>query len=51
MSDQIRLYCAASLRAVATGMIPILAATYLKELQYSPAQIGAIITAGLSGSA
>jgi MFS family permease len=32
-------------------MIPILAAVYLKELEYSPAQIGLIISAGLTGSA
>jgi MFS family permease len=51
MSDQLRLYCAASLRAVATGMIPILVAAYLKELHYSPGQIGSIISAGLAGIA
>lgn len=51
MSDRLRIYCAASLRAVATGMIPILAAAYLKELQYSPAQIGSIISAGMAGTA
>src|SRR5438128_911498 len=49
--DRTLLLAAAFLRALATGMIGVLAGIYLARLSFSPAQIGLVITLGLSGAA
>ena len=51
MSDRSRLYAAAFLRAVATGMIGILLGVYLPQAGCSTAQTGLIVAAGLAGGA
>lgn len=51
MSDRRLLYLAAFLRAVATGMIGVLLGIYLAKRGFDPADIGVVVTAGLSGAA
>jgi len=51
MSDRRLIYVATFLRAVATGMVGVLAGIYLARLSFSPAAIGAVIGAGLAGAA
>ena len=51
MSDRSRLYAAAFLRAVATGMIGILLGVYLPRAGCSTAETGWIVAAGLAGGA
>jgi MFS family permease len=48
--DRTLLYAATLLRAVATGMIGVLAGIYLARLSLSSAQIGAVLSAGLAGA-
>jgi MFS family permease len=50
-SDRRLLYVATFLRALATGMIGVLAGIYLARLSFTPAAIGAILSAGLAGAA
>ena len=49
--DRRLLYAATFLRALATGMIGVLAGIYLARLSFTPAAIGAILSAGLAGAA
>jgi len=49
--DRRLLYAAAWLRAVATGMAGVVLALYLGLLGASPAAIGAVVSAGLTGGA
>ena len=51
MTDRARLYAAAFLRAVATGMTGILLGVYLPRSGCSPAATGVIVAAGLAGGA
>lgn len=51
MSDRRILYAAAFLRALATGMIGVLIGIALARQGFDPAQIGAVVTAGLAGAA
>jgi MFS family permease len=50
-NDRRLLYAATFLRALATGMVGVLAGIYLARLSFSPAAIGAILSAGLAGAA
>ena len=45
------LYVAALLRAVATGMVAVVVGIYLAKRGFDPAEIGAVVTAGLAGGA
>jgi len=49
--DRRILYAAAFLRAMATGMMGVLLGIYLARLDFSPAAIGLVISAGLGGAA
>lgn len=49
MHDRRILYTAAFLRALATGMVGVLAGIYLAKLGYDAALIGSVIAAGLGG--
>ncbi|HZN54969.1 MAG TPA: MFS transporter, partial [Candidatus Polarisedimenticolaceae bacterium] len=51
VTDRARLYAAAFLRAVATGMTGILLGVYLPRSGCSPAATGVIVAAGLAGGA
>src|SRR5262245_53047603 len=51
MSDRRRLYTAAFVRALATGMVGVLLGLYLDVLQLAPRSIGFIVSAGLAGVA
>ena len=51
MRDRTVLLAAAFLRALATGMIGVLAGIYLAKLAFSPAQIGLVVSLGLAGAA
>jgi MFS family permease len=51
MHDRSLVYLAAFLRALATGMIAVLLGVYLAEIEFSAAQIGIVISAGLAGAA
>jgi MFS family permease len=51
MRDRRLLLAAAFLRALATGMIGVLAGLYLARLEFSPAQIGLVVSVGLAGAA
>ena len=51
MTDRRILYTGAFLRALATGMIGVLIGIYLARLNFDPAQIGAVVAAGLAGAA
>lgn len=50
MSDRGILYAAAFLRALATGLLGVLLGVYLARLDFSPAQIGQVLSAGLAGA-
>lgn len=50
-SDQAVLYCAAFLRALATGMIAVLIGIHLAKIRFDPATIGTVVAAGLAGAA
>lgn len=47
MSDRRILYVTSFLRALATGMIGVLLAIYLRRLSFTDSQIGVVITTGL----
>jgi MFS family permease len=51
MTNRRILYAAAFIRAVATGMIGVLAGVYLAKIGLSASQIGLVIGAGLVGAA
>ncbi len=51
MRDRRVLYAAAFLRSLATGMVGVLIGIYLAKLGFDPAQIGAVVGAGLAGAA
>ncbi len=51
IDDKKILYAATFIRALATGMIGVLLGIYLARLQFSPAQIGLVVGAGLAGGA
>jgi MFS family permease len=51
MIDRRVLYCAAFLRALATGMIGVLLGVYLAKLRLGPTLGGAVVSAGLAGGA
>lgn len=51
MSDQQRLYLAAFVRAVATGLIGVLLGVYLGEIGLDVRTIGVIVSVGLAGAA
>jgi len=51
VTDRARLYAAAFVRAVATGMTGILLGVYLPRSGCSPAATGVIVAAGLAGGA
>lgn len=51
MTDRRTLYAAAFLRALATGLMGVLLGIYLNKLAFTPAEIGVVIGAGLSGAA
>ncbi|MGH8727354.1 MAG: MFS transporter [Burkholderiales bacterium] len=51
MHDRRLIYLAAFLRAVATGMLAVLLGIYLAEIDFSAAEIGVVISAGLIGAA
>jgi MFS family permease len=48
--DRTLLYAATLLRAIATGLIGVLAGLYLARLSLSSGQIGAVLSAGLAGA-
>ena len=50
MSDRRRIYAAAFLRALATGMAGVLLGLHLARLGFSPAAIGLTLSAGLGGA-
>jgi MFS family permease len=50
-ADRTALYAAVFLRSVAVGMIGVLAGIYFAQLEFSPATIGIVISAGLAGAA
>ncbi len=50
MRDRRILLTATFIRALATGMIGVLLGIYLARLNFSPSQIGLIITSGLAGA-
>jgi MFS family permease len=50
-ADARRLYGAAFVRALATGMVGVLLGVYLAELQLTPRSIGFVVSAGLAGVA
>lgn len=49
--DRRLIYSAAFLRAIATGMMGVLLGIYLARLDFPPAAIGVVISAGLMGAA
>ena len=51
MSDRHALYFANFLRALATSMLGVMLGLYLARLAFTPAEIGAVISAGLLGAA
>lgn len=51
MTDRGILYGATFLRALATGLMGVLLGIYLDRLAFTPAEIGLVIGAGLSGAA
>jgi MFS family permease len=51
MGDRRRLYLAAFVRALATGLIGVLLGVYLGELRLDAGTIGAIVSVGLAGAA
>ena len=51
MTDRHALYAANFLRALATSMLGVMLGLYLARLEFAPAQIGAVISAGLLGAA
>jgi MFS family permease len=51
MSDRQRLYLAAFVRAVATGLIGVLLGVYLGEIGLDARTIGVIVSVGLAGAA
>ena len=51
MRDRRLVYLAAFLRALATGMIAVLLGVYLVEINFTAAQIGIVVGAGLTGAA
>ncbi|MBP7146850.1 MAG: MFS transporter [Acidobacteria bacterium] len=50
MRDRQLIYAAAFLRAVATGLLGVTLGIYLARLDFSPAAIGAVVSAGLAGA-
>ena len=51
MNDRSLLYCAAFVRALATGMMGVLLGIYLATLEFDAHQIGVVIALGLAGAA
>lgn len=51
MNDRRLIFAAAFLRALATGMVGVLAGLYLARLGFSPATSGLVIGGGLAGAA
>jgi MFS family permease len=51
MDDRKTIYAAAFVRSTATGMVGVLFGIYLSRIQFSPAQIGYAVGAGLAGGA
>lgn len=51
MTDRHALYAANFLRALATSMLGVMLGLYLARLAFTPAQIGAVMSAGLLGAA
>lgn len=51
MTDRRLLYATAFMRALATGMVGVLAGLYLARLGFSPATSGLVIGGGLAGAA
>ena len=51
MDDRKMIYAAAFVRSTATGMVGVLFGIYLSRIQFSPAQIGYAVGAGLAGGA
>jgi len=51
MTDRRLIFAAAFLRALATGMVGVLAGLYLARLGFSPATSGLVIGGGLAGAA
>ncbi len=50
MTDRRLIYAATFLRALATGLLGVLLGIYLARLDFSPAQIGQVLAAGLAGA-
>ena len=51
LDDRKLLYASAFLRALAIGMLGVLLGLYLAALRFSPAQLGWVVGAGLTGAA
>lgn len=50
MTDRRLIYAATFLRALATGLLGVLLGVYLARLEFSPAEIGQVLAAGLAGA-
>ncbi|HWL86022.1 MAG TPA: MFS transporter [Polyangiaceae bacterium] len=51
MSDRTILYTTAFIRALGVGMVAVLLAVYLAQLDFAPDAVGYVIAAGLTGNA
>jgi len=51
LGDRHLLFASSFLRAVSTGMVGVVLGVYLARLEFSPAQMGLVVGAGLTGAA